>query len=216
MRAVTARAILLAGPSGAGKSRLANRLGLPILQLDDFYREGTDPSLPHFPSGAVDWDDPTAWRADDALRAIRELCRDGRTDHPIYDIGANARTGHRMLELEGAMCFVAEGIFAAELVADCGAEGMLAAAVCVRRSRWLTFALRLTRDLREHRKPPLFLLRRGWWLARREPQIVAALVDKGCVAMTPREAERHIAVLSASSPSPPSPMCTRQMDREHG
>jgi uridine kinase len=104
-----------------------------------------------------------------------------------------------VLELEGASCFVAEGIFAAELVRPAAEEGLLGAAICVRRSRWLTFTLRLTRDLREHRKPPLFLLRRGWWLARREPQIVAALADKGCTAMTPRQAERHLRSYSGSA-----------------
>jgi uridine kinase len=192
MRIVTARVILLAGPSGAGKSRLADRLGLPILQLDDFYKDGSDPSLPHFASGAVDWDHPDSWSVDDAMTAVRELCRDGGTDHPIYDISANARVGHRALKLEGETCFVAEGIFAAELVGAAAEEGLLGAAICVRRSRWITFVLRLTRDLRERRKPPLFLVRRGWWLARREPDIVAALVDKGCTAMTPRQAERQL------------------------
>ena len=37
---VRARMIVLAGPSGAGKSRLAERLGLPVLRLDDFYKNG--------------------------------------------------------------------------------------------------------------------------------------------------------------------------------
>lgn len=195
MGAVAARVILLAGPSGAGKSRLSERLGLPILQLDDFYKDGSDPSLPRFASGIVDWDHPDAWRADDALAAIEDVCRNGGTDHPIYDISANARVGHRELKLEGEVCFVAEGIFAAELVAACGGSGLLGTAICVRRSRWLTFVLRLTRDLRERRKPPLLLVRRGWWLARREPQIVASLVAKGCLALTPRQAERHVKVL---------------------
>ena len=56
----------------------------------------------------------------------------------------------------------------------------------------MTFVLRLVRDLREHRKPPRFLVKRGWWLARREPEIVRALVAKGCTAMTPSEAEAAI------------------------
>ena len=189
---MSATVILLAGPSGAGKSRLADRLGLPILQLDDFYKDGHDPTLPRFDSGAVDWDHADSWHRDKAMDSVRELCRDGGTDHPIYDISANARVGHRELKVEGARCFVAEGIFAAELVAACRDDGLLEAAICVRRSRWVTFGLRLTRDLREHRKPPAFLLRRGWWLARREPEIVRALVAKGCTAMTPREAEAHV------------------------
>ena len=184
--------MLLAGPSGAGKSRLAQRLGLPILPLDDYYKDGDDPSLPRFASGAVDWVDPASWNAGYALAGVRELSLAGTTDAPVYDIAANGRTGHRVIEVADAPCFVAEGIFAAELVAMCQAEGLPTLPICVRRSRWLTFVLRLTRDLREHRKPPLFLLKRGWWLARREPEIVAALVAKGCTPMTPREAEAQI------------------------
>ena len=197
MRPVTARVVLLAGPSGAGKTRLANQLGLPVLQLDDFYKDGNDPTLPRFDSGAIDWDHRDSWNAATAMQAVRRLCRNGGIDHPIYDIGASARVGHRELKLEGSRYFVAEGIFAAELAAQCGQEDLLGAAICVRRSRWVTFALRLIRDLREHRKPPGLLLRRGWWLARREPQIVAALTELGCTPMTPRQAERHIGVLTS-------------------
>ena len=54
-----ARVIVLAGPSGAGKSRLAERLRLPVLRLDDFYKNGGDPTLPRIAAGAnaglVDW-----------------------------------------------------------------------------------------------------------------------------------------------------------------
>ena len=39
--------------------------------------------------------------------------------------------------------------------------GLLAAAYCVRQHPLVTFWRRLTRDLREHRKPPLVLVRRG-------------------------------------------------------
>jgi uridine kinase len=184
--------VLLAGPSGAGKSRLATRLGLPVLPLDDYYKDGDDPTLPRFASGAVDWDDAESWNAEDARLGIRELSVTGTTDAPVYDISANGRTGHHVVDATATRCFVAEGIFAAELVEGCEADGTLGAAICVRRSRWVTFVLRLSRDLREHRKPPVFLLKRGWWLARREPEIVAALVAKGCTAMTPREAEAHV------------------------
>jgi uridine kinase len=195
--------VLLAGPSGAGKSRLASRLGLPVLSLDDYYRDADDPSLPRLATGLVDWDDPAAWDSEAARRGLRELAETGLADVPVYDISASRATGHRQVSLGGSRCFVAEGIFAAELVSACRKDGVLAEAICVRRSRWVTFGWRLVRDLREHRKSPGVLVRRGWWLARREPEIVAALVAKGCVPMTPREAERHIMELSAPQPTAP-------------
>lgn len=187
--------ILLAGPSGAGKSRLAGRSGLPILQLDDFYKNGDDPSLPRFAGGDVDWDLPQAWEPEAALAAVIEICQAGNTDAPVYEISANRRVGSHVLARDGSAYVIAEGIFAAELVAGCRQAGVLERAVCVRRSRWVTFVLRLTRDLREHRKPPLVLLRRGWQLAWREPAIVAALEALGCTAMTPRQTEQLLAAL---------------------
>lgn len=187
--------ILLAGPSGAGKSRFAARSRLPILQLDDFYKDGDDPSLPRFAGGAVDWDHPQSWDPEAALAAVVDLCRAGKTDAPVYEISENRRVGSHVLDLDGSAYVIAEGIFAAELAAGCRDAGVLGRAICVRRSRWVTFVLRLTRDLREHRKPPLVLLRRGWRLTRREPMIVAALEALGCTAMTPRETEQFLATL---------------------
>ena len=109
--------MLLAGPSGSGKTHLAARSGLPILDLDDFYKDGSDPSLPRHPTlGIVDWDDPASWDAEAALAAIATLCRDGRVDVPIYDIARDGRVGTRSFDLGEARAFVGTGIFAAELV----------------------------------------------------------------------------------------------------
>ena len=53
-----ARLVLLAGPSGSGKTHLAEESGLPLLDLDDFYKNGDDPSVPRHPTlGIVDWDE---------------------------------------------------------------------------------------------------------------------------------------------------------------
>jgi uridine kinase len=52
----------------------------------------------------------------------------------------------------------------------------------------VTFLLRLTRDLREGRKSPRVLVRRGWRLLKDEDRIVAEAVAHGCQPMTPREA----------------------------
>lgn len=187
-----AQVIVLAGPSGAGKSRLASRLALPVLPLDDFYRDGDDPGLPRVEHGSsrgiIDWDDPTTWHHDDAVAAIRELCTQGRSEVPVYDISLSARQGVRWIDLAGHDRFVAEGIFAAEVVAQCRAEGLLAAAYCVTQHPLRTFGRRLARDLREHRKPPWVLLRRGVALMLGQRRIVARARELGCDVVTPDQA----------------------------
>lgn len=197
-QAPSARVVVLAGPSGSGKSRVARRLGRPVLRLDDFYRDGDEPGLPMRDAGAglVDWDDPLSWNQEAACDAIERLCRDGRVDAPVYEIAANARIGHREVDLDGHPVFVAEGIFAPHVVRACRERGVLADAVCVRHHRLVTFALRLVRDLRERRKPPLVLLRRGWALLRAEPDVVATAVAMGCRPMSPRRAEATLRSLA--------------------
>jgi uridine kinase len=187
---VPARVIVLAGPSGAGKSRLAERLerafGWPTLRLDDFYRDGDEPGLPRIASAhedsanTVDWDDPGSWHHDDAVAALLELCRTGTTDIPVYSISESRRTGSQHLDLLGATRFCAEGIFAAEVVEECRAAGVLAEAYCITQHPLVTFWRRLTRDLREHRKPPLVLLRRGIALLRAQRQVVRRATAVGC------------------------------------
>jgi uridine kinase len=193
--------IVLAGPSGAGKSRLAERIGLPVLRLDDFYKSGDDPSLPLITEGAnagiVDWDDPASWLLEDAMTAIDELCRTGRAEVPVYEIARNGRCGWHTVDLAGHDLFVAEGIFAQEIVPHCREAGLLAAAYCVRQHPMVTFWRRLTRDLREHRKPPMVLLRRGLALMRDQQRVVAHAVERGCRPVTPEEAFHDVRRLLA-------------------
>ena len=82
--------------------------------------------------------------------------------------------------------FVAEGIFAQEVVPRCRDRGLLAAAYCVRQHPLVTFWRRLTRDLRERRKPPLVLVRRGLALMRDQRRVVAHAVELGCVPVIAR------------------------------
>jgi uridine kinase len=193
---VPARVVVLAGPSGSGKSRLAERLGLPVLRLDDFYKSHDAPGLPVIATGAnaglTDWDHPDSWLLDDALAAIRELCADGQARVPVYDIATSSRRGEQLLDLAGAAVFVAEGIFAQEVVPACRREGLLEAAYCITQPAPVTFWRRLTRDLREHRKPPLVLLRRGWSLMRRHREVVAHAVALGCRSLTPEQAYAEV------------------------
>ncbi|KAF4406972.1 ATP-binding protein [Streptomyces lycii] len=174
MPAAPARVVLLTGPSGSGKSSLAARTGLPVLHLDDFYREHDDPALPTLPDGTgTDWDSPGSWDAEAALAAITDLCRTGRTSVPVYDIATSSRVGEEALDLCGERLFVAEGIFAADIVRGCRSAGLLADALCLRGRPSTTFRRRLLRDLREGRKSVSVLVRRGWRLMRDERTIVA-------------------------------------------
>lgn len=187
-----ARVVVLAGPSGAGKSRLAERLehrfGWPTLRLDDFYLDADATGLPVIAEGAnaglVDWDDPRSWDREAAVAALVELCRTGACEVPDYSISASRRIGSRRLDLAGAPVFCAEGIFAPDVVQACEAAGVLAHAYCVTQHPLVTFARRLSRDLRERRKPPPVLVRRGWALARAQPGVVRRAVQAGCRVAT--------------------------------
>ena len=195
-----ARVIVIAGPSGSGKSRLAERTGLPVLRLDDFYKDGSDPTLPRITDGAnagvADWDDPASWLIDDAFAALEKLCRDGAGDVPVYDIAHDGRTGWHRLDLAGATHFIAEGIFAQEIVPRLREAGLLADALCVRQHPAVTFWRRLTRDLREHRKPPLFLVRRGLVLMRAQKLVVDHAVSLGCRPVSSEQARTIVAQLA--------------------
>jgi uridine kinase len=196
---VAARVIVLAGPSGSGKSHLADRLALPVLRLDDFYRDGSDLALPRITSGAnaglVDWDDPGSWLCPEAVDALTTLCRTGTVETPVYDIAHDGRNGSQTLSLAGSHLVVAEGIFAHHVVGPLRSTGLLAAAYCLRQHPMVTFWRRLTRDLREHRKPPLVLVRRGLVLARDQRRIVAEAVAAGCEAVSSDEAYRLVRAL---------------------
>jgi uridine kinase len=169
------------------------------MRLDDFYKEAGDPTLPMLPHGiGVDWDSVTSWDADAALAAVRELCAKGRTTLPLYDISLSARVGEETLVLGSAPLFIAEGIFAADIVDRCRELGLLADAICLRGRPTRTFRRRLLRDLREGRKSALFLLRRGWRLLRAEEAIVARHEALGAYPCARDEARERIARLLAA------------------
>ncbi|MGW4616817.1 uridine kinase family protein [Streptomyces sp. NPDC004592] len=193
-----ARVVLLCGPSGSGKSLVAALSGLPVLRLDDFYKEGDDPTLPLVEgSSDIDWDHPRSWDADVAVAAIAALCATGRTTIPVYDIALSARTGEDTLRIDRTPVFVAEGVFAAEVVERCRELGLLADALCLTRGPVTTFRRRFVRDLKEGRKSVPFLLRRGWRLMRAERSIVARQTGLGAHACGRDEALSRLAAAAA-------------------
>lgn len=195
--------LLLAGPSGAGKSRLAQRLrqqhGWPIVELDDFYLEAGDPRLPGTPGEPTDWDDVRTWDRGAALEALHTLCARHAARIPVYDIGASRVTGSRLVRTGAAQVVVAEGIFAAHLVEPLRRQDLLAAAWCIRGQPWVTFARRLVRDVREHRKGLGTLWRRGHRLRRSQAGIVQAQQALGAVPMTASLAEDRARCLVRST-----------------
>ncbi len=184
----TARVVLLAGPSGSGKSHIAARSGLPVFRLDDFYKDADDPTLPLSEElGIPDWDDVRAWHADRAVAALEKLCASGSVEVPTYDIAQSRATGSSEFRCGGATAVVAEGVFAPDIVAACRDAGLLADAVVLVRAPWKNFVRRLTRDLAEHRKPPLTLWRRGRLLMHQELGVVETARAKGCRPVTAAE-----------------------------
>ena len=189
---MTSTVILLAGPSGSGKSTLGARLGLPVLNLDDFYREGGDPDLPRDAAGRVDWDLPGSWHAPDALAAVLELAASGAVDVPVYEMGADRRVGTRRVDLGGAPVFVAEGLFADSIVEGCAAAGVLAEAIVLDPSAGRTAVRRFARDVAESRKSVPLLLRRGVRLWREHGTVVRRCERAGMRRHTPDEAARIV------------------------
>ncbi|HMJ76027.1 MAG TPA: hypothetical protein VK507_08645 [Iamia sp.] len=198
-----ARVVVLAGPSGCGKTRLAVRAGVPIVALDDFYRDGDDPGMPMV-GGHIDWEDPASWDAEAAVAALGELCRTGRADVPTYSIADDARVGHRPVTLDGSPLVVAEGIFAAEVVSRLDAQGLLADALLLRSPALVTFWRRLLRDHREGRKAPLVLVRQGLAKLRDERKVVARQSLLGCRPIAKPAAAARLTDLAATPVGAPS------------
>ncbi len=192
------RVVVLAGPSGAGKSRLAARLhgthGWPVFRLDDFYRDLDDEAMPRSQDlGIVDWDHPDSWDAVGAVDALCALVDTGHTRTPDYDITSSRAVGTREVVARSDQLVVAEGIFAAEVVAALRERGVLHSAWCVHHLPLVTFVRRLLRDLGERRKPPLVLVRRGLTLMRAEPEIVRRQTALGAVPARASDVERDLA-----------------------
>lgn len=184
--------VLIAGPSGSGKSRITTLAAegerIVALSLDDFYRDVGHPDLPMTPMGIPDWDDVACWDLEQAVAALSALLRDGRAEVPVYDISKSRRVGTRRLDIGAAEIVVAEGIFAIQTFAAARDAGLSVEALWLDRRRAANFVRRLRRDLKEHRKPPMVLLRRGITLFKDEPKLRRAALAAGFRGMSMRRA----------------------------
>ncbi|MDA8437402.1 MAG: uridine kinase [Propionibacterium sp.] len=183
--------VLVAGPSGSGKSHLARMSGLPVLRLDDFYRDGDDPRLPRS-RGIVDWDAIGSWNLEAACAVVVELLHTGRAHTPDYSIAENRTVGLRHLDLGGSPLLLAEGIFAIETAEALTVRGVPTDRIWLDRPAVVNFTRRLRRDLVEHRKPPLVLMRRGVALWQVEATQRRRALAGGFEPMSLPEAHRRI------------------------
>ncbi|HJE50549.1 MAG TPA: uridine kinase [Tessaracoccus flavescens] len=184
--------LLIAGPSGSGKSRLTRTAvaqGRAVsLSLDDFYHDVDHPGLPMTPMGIPDWDDPATWNLDAAIATVRQLLLEGTAEVPVYDISQSKRVGSRTVDMGAAELLVAEGIFAIQACPAARAAGIDVDALWLDRRPTANFARRLTRDLREKRKTPAVLLRRGVALYRAEPALRKTALSAGFSPVSMRSA----------------------------
>ncbi|MDO4413227.1 uridine kinase [Cutibacterium sp.] len=165
---------------------------LPELRLDDFYRNGDEPDLPRI-HGMVDWDDVISWNLPAAVDALKELATIGHTVVPCYDISKSRAEGTHVVNVAEAPAVIAEGIFALDLLDPCLRVGMDVLPIWLDRPRWFNFARRLIRDLRQHRKSPPVLIRRGLALCQAEPALRSRAIVMGFQPMSMRRASAIVA-----------------------
>lgn len=196
---------MVAGPSGCGKSRLSRVAteagGVATLSLDEFYRDLDHPGLPRT-LGIVDWDDVASWNCDLAIQTIADLLRHGRAEVPRYDISQSLQVGSQTVDMGSARVLLAEGIFAPPLLAAARAAGVPVQALWLARHRSTNFARRLARDLKEKRKTPTVLLRRGLAIYRSEPQLTRDAMASGFRPVGMREATRVVTELAGQETRP--------------
>lgn len=186
--------LLVAGASGSGKSRLASLIGCPRLSLDHFYFDWDRPFLPR--TGSIpDWDDVASWDILTALHAVEQLLGVGHVAVPDYDIAQSTRLGYTEMRLGEDRLFVAEGIFAIDLLGPIREAGLNAVPIWLDRNRSVTAARRLRRDVAEKRKPLPTLLRRGAALWRSEPALRRRALAAGFRPVSMGEAQALAASL---------------------
>lgn len=194
--------ILLGGASGSGKSYLASNHGNPHMELDNFYREiqeDTGPTpLPRTQYGEIDWDHPGTWNCASAVDALMDLLQNGTTQVPNYSITTSSYSGYRQVDLDGGP-IIAEGIFAELALAPLRGHDVEVRALYIDVSPVTTALRRFVRDVRERRKPILFLIKRGISLFHAEKSLRARYLDAGFEAMPKRRIKEYLESFSVAA-----------------
>ncbi len=114
----------VAGGSCSGKTLLASELArhlgpeqVVVVNLDDYYKDARDPSLPRDENGRAIFDSPEAYRAEEFILAVKRLSEGEEIWTPEYDMATNAFIGSWGKKLNPRRIIIAEGLFAVKFLA---------------------------------------------------------------------------------------------------
>ena len=112
--------IFISGESCAGKTFLAKKLlayfkdEAALIEMDDYFKDRDDPSLPMF-GGRLSFDLPTSYWLEEIKTDVTDLKHYIQIGMPTYDILKNVRTGKRLFDRKRVI--IVEGLYAS-MVSD--------------------------------------------------------------------------------------------------
>ena len=118
---------------------------------------------------------------------------------PVYEIAQDGRCGSQVLDLGGSRLFLAEGIFAQEIVPACrtaASSRRRTASASTASSRSGGGSPATCASTASRRSS---CVRRGLALLRDQRRVVAHAVDLGCEPVSPEEAYREVSALVSRS-----------------
>ena len=123
---VPRRLILIAGGSCSGKSYLSESISqwdstqgkVSILLLDDYFRNITDPRLPHTESGYPLFDSPASYWSQEFVAHTQQLMEGKEVLCPIYERQLNQRAPDSKRSVAPAAILIAEGLFTIKLLKE--------------------------------------------------------------------------------------------------
>jgi uridine kinase len=183
------RLIVVAGPSGSGKSTAAAQCGLPVLELDAFYRDRSVRDMPRW-LGDVDWEHVDAFDLDAAVTAVGALVRGETVELAAHDLVSERTNTVRTWRAEGR-CLVIEGVMALVVVRRLDAPPD--AIFFVRRSVALNVVTRIVRDVGGRGRSPWRAVLRSLHVAWQEPGQRRAARELGAAVVTRRGLRESLA-----------------------
>lgn len=110
--------IAVSGGTCAGKSTFANALkeffgksDVSIIRLDDYFKDFSDPTLPHGFLGYPQFDVPDAYHLDEIGKDLARLDAGQTVVCPVYDIASNRRISAKGAKIYPRRILVVEGLF---------------------------------------------------------------------------------------------------------